>query len=574
MRILRRSQSKRAARDGLPPSRPPLRPGVRWARWALVFLLAFTLLRGVVWSVTFPPFFGPDEDYHFLYAEYLTTQHALPSPDKDLYPREYPALVEAMRYDDYAYGPRITFDQQFDPKYSIKKSEWWPDSWRDPFEPGRGVGVVHPPGYHVVAASVNWSLGDASVFTRYAAVRWVSSAFGVLLVFAAWLLAAQVLRNEALRLLIAFLVAVQPMIALLSGIANHDVLVAATFTLATAFMLFLMRSPPTPRQGVWLGGTIVLALLTKGTALVLLPLAGLAYGAQALANRGQFRTVLSSAVRAGAVILVAAGGWYLFNVIEHGTLTGAVGDEAAGAVPGGVQATLDNLWAWTKQWTGFTYRTYWFHHFWYEAPKGSVLFYLPGYVGVVGMLGLAMLAARRWRSLFAADRPLLRQVTFLAICALALYVPLLYVDIQHQLDGKGFSMTGGRYLLPGYAGVATCLVVGLRELIARRAQPLVFSGLAVLAGWFCWSVYDRNYLHRYYGDENQSWDTLLRNMSFDRPEFVTPTTLRVTFALIVLSLLAAAASIVVGNLPPGAADRLRSLRPARRGRLAPATRSR
>jgi hypothetical protein len=46
------------------------------------------------------------------------------------------------------------------------------------------------------------------------------------------------------------------------------------------------------------------------------------------------------------------------------------------------------------------------------------------------------------------------------------------------------------------------------------------------------------------------------------------------FALIVLSLVAAAAAVVIGNLPPGAAARLRSLRPARRGRLAPATRSR
>jgi hypothetical protein len=574
MSILRRSEPKRADRDGLPPSRPALRPGVRWARWALVFLLAFTLLRGVVWSVTFPPFFGPDEDYHFLYAEYLTTQHALPDPDKYLYPREYPKLVEAMHYDDYAYGPRITFDQQLDPKYSIKQSEWWPESDREPFERGRGVGVVHPPGYHVAAAAVNWSLGDASVFTRYQAVRWVSSAFGVLLVFAAWLLAAQVFRNESLRLLVAFLVAVQPMVGLLSGIANHDVLVAATFTLATAFMLFLMRSPPSPRQGLWLGATIVLALLTKGTALVLIPLAGLAYGAQALAHRGQLRTVVRSTVYAGAVVLVAAGGWYAFNLIAHGTLTGAVGDEAAGAVAGGPQATLDNLWAWTKQWTGFTYRTYWFHHFWYEAPKGSVIFYLPGYIGAVGLLGLGMLAVRRGRELFSPERPLVRQVAFLAICALALYVPLLYVDIQHQLDGKGFSMTGGRYLLPAYAGVATCLVVGLRELISRRAQPVVFAGLAALGAWFCWSVYTKNYLHRYYGDEKQSLDTLLRNMSFDRPEFVTPTTLRVTFALILLSLLAAAVAVGVGNLPPGAADRLRARLPARRGRLAAAARSR
>ena len=217
-----------------PRSRPSFRPGVRWARWALLFILVFTLLRGVVWSNTFPAFFGPDEDYHFLYAEYMTTQHALPDPDKYLYPKEYPELVRLMRYDGYCCGPRVDFGAFPEPKYSVRASEQFPESWRDPFEPGRGVGVVHPPLYHSAAATVNAALGDASVFTRFMAVRWVTSAIGVLAVFCAWLLAAQVFRNEALRLFVAFLVATQPMMGLLSGIANHDILVAATFTFACA----------------------------------------------------------------------------------------------------------------------------------------------------------------------------------------------------------------------------------------------------------------------------------------------------------------------------------------------------
>jgi hypothetical protein len=573
MPTLRRSDSARADRnrDGLPPSRPPLRPGARWARWALVFLLAFTLLRGAVWAVTFPPFFGPDEDYHFLYVEYLTTQHALPSPDKPLYPREYPALVEAMHYDDYCCGPRITFAGQQDPKYSLKQSEWWPKSYRQPFEMGRGVGVVHPPLYHLGAAAVNRSLGDASVFTRYQAVRWYSSVIGVLLVFAAWLLAAQVFRNESLRLLVAFLVAVQPMVSVLSGIANHDILVAATFTLAMALMLFLMRSPPTPRQGLWLGGAIGLALLTKGTALVLIPLAGVAYALQALANRGQLRTVLRSAAYAGGAVAVLASGFYAYNVIAHGTLTGQVGSTPSGPA-GAASVTLSDIWSMTKQWTGFTYRTYWFHHFWYEAPKASLIFYLPAYIGVVGMAGLATLAVRHRRDLLSPERPLLRQVAFLTLCALALYLPLLYVDIRHNIDGHGFSMTGGRYLIPAYAGVAVCLVAGLRELVDRRAQPIVFTGVAFAGAFVCWTVYSKNYMHRYYGDKHIPFGTLLRNMSFDRPEFVTPTTLRVTMVLILLSLAAAALAVVAGNLPPGAASRLRGWRPAARGRVAAPTR--
>lgn len=74
MPTLRPTDPDRAEREpaDLPPSRPLLRPIARWARWALVFLLAFTFLRGAVWAVTFPSWLGPDEDYHFLYIENLT----------------------------------------------------------------------------------------------------------------------------------------------------------------------------------------------------------------------------------------------------------------------------------------------------------------------------------------------------------------------------------------------------------------------------------------------------------------------------------------------------------------------
>ena len=50
-------------------------------------------------AITIPHFWAPDEDYHFLYIEYLTTQHALPGPDKAMYPPEYPTAVQAINYD-------------------------------------------------------------------------------------------------------------------------------------------------------------------------------------------------------------------------------------------------------------------------------------------------------------------------------------------------------------------------------------------------------------------------------------------------------------------------------------------
>src|SRR5436190_15982119 len=119
------------------PSRPRFLPASRWAKWALALLLVFTFVRGGMWAMTQPYFWAPDEDYHFLYVEYLTTQHALPSPDKPLYPDEYPMVIKAMKYDQYSSGPRTDFSG--DPKASVRRLDHYPDSKRQPHDTGRGV---------------------------------------------------------------------------------------------------------------------------------------------------------------------------------------------------------------------------------------------------------------------------------------------------------------------------------------------------------------------------------------------------------------------------------------------------
>jgi hypothetical protein len=565
MPTLRPTDPDRAEREpaDLPPSRPLLRPVLRWARWALVFLLAFTFLRGAVWAVTFPAWFGPDEDYHFLYVENLTMRGEIPNNKTKLFSREYTLATNSMHYTEYGNRRRTTFDQD-DPKRSVRELENVSDADRTGVEIGRGVGVVHPPLYHAAGWVVNASLGDASAFTRFTALRWMTSLFGVLAVYAAWLLAAQVFRQEALRLLVAFLVAVQPIIGILSGIVNHDMLLIAFETAAVAMLLFLLRSPPRARQGLWVGVPIALALLVKTTALVLIPIAGLAYAGQWLVNRQRGREVLRSLGLAAAVVLVGAGWWYIGGVVVNETITGKVNSPPTADTS--TPFTPGEVWTLVKAWTGYTYRTYWFHNFWYEAPRNSPYFYIPAYIGAMGFLGLGMLAFRRWRELLSPERPLVRQLVLLVVLVFALYLPVLAVDIKHYYDGQGFSMVAGRYLMPAYAGVVVLLIAALRELFDRRAQPVVFSALAVLAAAFGWKVWTANYLYRYYGTEADSWSTLFRRMSFDRPEFVNATTLTIAMALLFASLLAALACVVAGHLPPGAGARVAAKLPRRRRR--------
>src|ERR671922_1475956 len=102
--------SSRQPREDAAPARPPLLPAAGWARVALLLLLLFTLGRGLLWADFVPAFWGPDEDYHFRYAEHIVTQGSLPDPDKPLYPDEYSVTVDAIQYNAYGSGGRTSFD--------------------------------------------------------------------------------------------------------------------------------------------------------------------------------------------------------------------------------------------------------------------------------------------------------------------------------------------------------------------------------------------------------------------------------------------------------------------------------
>jgi 4-amino-4-deoxy-L-arabinose transferase-like glycosyltransferase len=406
--------------------------------------------------------------------------------------------------------------------------------------------VVHPPLYHLFAAGADWMAGDAPMQTRLTWVRYVTVLFGVLAVYAAWLLAAQVFRRESHQLFVGFMVAVQPMIGFLSGIANHDSALIAFYSLAVALMLFALRTAPRAAQGAWLGGAIALALMVKGSALALLPLAGIAYLAQALTWRTQWREVLKAAGIAALVVAVIAGWWYVRSRIVYGTTTGAVSG-GGGEDPGGT-ATLSQLLTWSKEWTALTYRTYWWHYVWWEAPARTFWYYVPALIGAGGALGLLGAIWSCRRHLFDPANPRLRQIVVMLGAVLALFISFLLVDLQRRTDGAGFYVNGGRYLLPAYAAAASLFLIGVLHLVRRSVRPLVLGALAVTAAYFSFHVFEIHYWHRYFGDVGPG--ELFHRMSFDRPAFVTQETLWVLFGLVVLSFAAFVVVWVRGSRTP------------------------
>jgi 4-amino-4-deoxy-L-arabinose transferase-like glycosyltransferase len=386
---------------------------VRWARIALLLICAFALLRGGLWAATTPSFWGPDEDYHMMYVDHVAQSGTIIDPDKPLYSPEYVRTVNGTYFDEFGTGARHTYAG--DPKRELHRLGDLPSGDRDQQFTGRDPQVVHAPLYYYGGAvfdEVSWLVGGKALPTRMLWTRTWSALLGALAVFAAWLLAAQVFAGERRPLFVAALVATQPMISYWSGLVSNDIGVIALYTLVLAQLLFILRAPPDRRQGLWLGGVLVVAVLVKSTALTSIALVVLAFVAQWLIHREARAEVKASALRALAVLAVPALAWYVWSKAAYGTFTGEVlVGGVASSNPGGITSTfgLHDYYLAARAWFADIYRTGWFHFLEFEAPRGQFIYYAPGIVLITGGLGFLGFAAQTWRRLLDPRDARLRQ---------------------------------------------------------------------------------------------------------------------------------------------------------------------
>jgi hypothetical protein len=518
----------------------------RLARVILVLILGFTLVRGAIWATTTPNFWGPDEDYHMMYVDTVGHDHRLINPSKPLYSNEYSRTLDWTEFNVYGNGART--DMRGDPKAVLHRLARLPETQRAKVATGRGIGVVHAPLYYVAGGAVDFALGPKAMPTRLFWVRMVSGLFGVLAIYATWLLASIFFAAEAAALAAALIVALQPMLGYLSGLVNNDTAVVSTSVLVLAFAVFIARERPRVQQGMWLGGALALALATKSTSLAMLPVAGFAYLLQGVVH-GNWRVLLRSLAWAIAIPLVVIGWWYIRSRILWGTFTGEVlGYHGIGQAPPGPPAAagpppapwgLHDYTYWAKKWLATAYRTFWFHYLEYEAPRGTIRYWVPAYAcgaGIVAYLAFFVARVRTWR---VPDKPLLRMSLVAAAPLITLVGPLLLLDLQRRHNGGGFLQAAGRFGLPAYPGLLICAMVAFFWIARRRSlQRLV--GVVMIGGatWQCWEAYKYHYLGRYFG----TWNLNLgfHRMAFDRPEFITATFIWCMFIVMVLAFVAAA----------------------------------
>lgn len=352
----------------------------------------------------------------------------------------------------------------------------------------------HPPGYYLLAAGVLDVVPNSSHLAWDQTVG-LLRLFDVLLLaplpILCWALARRFARRRV-ALAAAFAPALVPALARLGASTNNDdllILVIGVFSLLTVNIL---RGDWRLRTGVGMGLCIAIGLLVKGFALVLPPVALLAYLIAWRRQRSEFRWAPVLTVIAGCAL---GGIWWLHNVIVYGAVqpAGLTPDQAAQVWPALPPGSHEHLGTFLQKAYDAFMTTFW-GAFGLAAPPS-----LPGVLTVIAtVLALALLLAAfvPWgRANAIVDHAVDRgevvagsrrvDLTVLVLPIVLILVPLLvHAWADYQRTGQTIGIQG-RYLYSSIVALVAICAACIETLLTHapmwveRVLPLVACLLAL-----------------------------------------------------------------------------------------------
>jgi hypothetical protein len=423
-------------------------------------LLTFGLLA-TVYSLTTPLFEAPDEPWHYAYVRWLAEGHGLPRLDEDASGAYQEVAQPPLYYTIAALVSGLAADDDLPELF-----------WHNPqfgYQAGGTANDNKNMLIHTDREHFPWR--GAVLAVRLA--RLVSLAFGLLAVGATYGLAREASpERPALATVAAGAVAFTPQFLFMSGVVSNDSATAAICTCALWALARIIRRGPTPRRSAAAGLALGLALLSKTSTLLLLPVAPLALEVGRRSDRSKDEPAqrwTNVALMLGLAGVVG-GWWYLRNWILFQDPLGLgvhVNTPWGRATPAGLAALLSEL--------PQVFRSFWGAFGWGHVELSGFL-----YVALGGLAGLALVGWVRHlvrRSIPAvAGTCLLAAFWCLAVLA-ALLRWMQQVEAPH-----------GRLLFPALGAWGLLLAVGWVGL--DRRSPLVtrHSLLVPVIGLFLLSL--------------------------------------------------------------------------------------
>ncbi len=417
--------------------------------WPLALLIALYLALGALYAVQTPTWQVPDEPAHYNYIRYLAERRTLPV----LQPGDYP-----LGYLEEIKGAKFPPEMSIDPiRYEF----------------------YQPPLYYLLMVPIYLATGGLPLAQQVVALRLVSLLFGAGVVALAYVTARATLspgREEApaevrgastteispdlLAFGVAAFIVMLPMHLTMMAATNNDGLAELVLAGVLYLAVRVVQRGGDVRHWTALGALVGIALLTKGTTYIALPLALVAafWGQRHSARRRPWRPL----VWVCGVAALVAGGWFLRNAAVYGWHDPLAWQRHTAVVSGQLTraayiAQYGSL-TWAREFICTTFHSFWGQFGWMAVPMDQRV-YLALYLlcGLV-TLGLALWVVRRWRERSARESA--AQWRALGIMALSLALSVAqYLWLNRQLV-----QFQGRYLNSSLIPLALAFTVGWAEL--------------------------------------------------------------------------------------------------------------
>lgn len=467
-------------------------PAERRFLWLLLVLF---LAKGVIFTFIFPPFSGHDEVAHYAYIKVMVEEGRLPLiPDPVAYDAEYEASgnPEIDRIPEYfaEYQQYMTNDWYKSQDGIIRTvtylGEYMPSGWI--------YTANHPPLYYLLVAPVYMLTEGSSPETQLYALRLAAIPFGLLTVLFAYLTTRRLFpRERFLAITVPTLVAFQPQIAYEAAMLNNDIVAIATTSACLYLVVVGLQNRFTVGLCAWLGLALGLAVLTKTTAVIVMPVIAIA-----MVLRLGWKNLVEWLPKGGLIVAITAilaAPWYGYMLDTYGSLTALDRIQTLqwwnnrDQTPTIMGQLTDPAFAWLR------WRETWGEFGWRLIPLGDTLLRVLFLLFIGTLIGAAIWLAvvalfrfrargtslSRLRNLTANTDPIVTVTRWQVIGILAMVITCVVAYFAVLQFGINFKLTQARYYFPAVNAAALIIMLGIRMLTPTRwltyVQTAIFIGL-------------------------------------------------------------------------------------------------
>jgi hypothetical protein len=433
-------------------------------------VIGLALVKGLVWTLALPPWYGPDEPSHFAYVQLMAVegrvpQYALSRDDG----RDVPADVQCSENNmGFRLNGPFFAEPPFGPDAARCSRPDTPAA-RRPEVPSAPT-AAYSPLYYAAGVPFYDLVRDAPVETRLEAVRLLSVLLGAAAAGFAYLAGFWAFEGRrSLAAAAAGVFLLQPMVSQQFAIVNNDALLIAS---AAAFFWRFFRALGRgfgATDAAWMAVLVGLAYLAKPQGIFLAPLVVVAFLMRRVRRP-------AAVLQIAAAFLLPLGGIVLLGLLGNLLWQGHPLALAGGAGPGLHGAARDYLQAMVADHFSRPYWLWvvsvWGHFVWLSAA-------LPPWVYVVI---LAVCLAATGGVLLSLPTRRTGGITLLAALVSVAIIGILLQTLELVIYRQtGTFLLQGRSFLEAAPAAAVVITGGLVAWLPRRCEPVGAAGITLAA---------------------------------------------------------------------------------------------